>query len=67
MKSANLICLRSRRKITMESEPPVTFLSALEGINTLRKYTMAGLSSTVNKVYMGQQKVKQQQRTLMDI
>jgi hypothetical protein len=28
---------------------------------------MAGLSSTVNKVYMGQQKVKQQQRTLMDI
>jgi hypothetical protein len=50
-----------------KSEPPATFLSALEGINTLRKYMMPALSSIVNKVYMGQQKVKQQQRTLMDI
>jgi hypothetical protein len=59
-----------------KSEPPVTFLSALEGIDTVGKYLMkfdvdnnmmAALSSTKNEVYRVQQKAKQQQITLMDM
>jgi hypothetical protein len=53
-----------------KSEPPATFLSALEGIDTVRKYLMqfdvddnttAALSSIENEVYRVQQKVKKQQ------
>jgi hypothetical protein len=59
-----------------KSEPPATFLSAPEDIDTVRKYlmkfdvddnTMAALSSIENEVYSVQQKVKQQQLTLMDM
>jgi hypothetical protein len=59
-----------------KSEPPASFLSALEGTDTVRKYlmkfdvddnTMAALSSIKNKVYRVQQKAKQQLLTLMDI
>jgi hypothetical protein len=59
-----------------KSEPPATFLSALEGIDTVRKYrmkfdgddnTVAALSSIENEVYRAQQKVKKQQLTLMDM
>jgi hypothetical protein len=51
--------------------PPATYLSALKGINTARKYLMgfdvnddmmAALSSIENKLYRVQQKVKQQQQ-----
>jgi hypothetical protein len=57
-------------------EPPATFLSALEGIDTVRKYlmkfdvddnTMAALISIENAVYRIQQKAKKQQLTLMDM
>jgi hypothetical protein len=49
-----------------KSEPPVTFLSALEGINTVRKYLTkfdvdnmtAALSGIENEVYRVQQKEK---------
>jgi hypothetical protein len=59
-----------------KSEPPATFLSALEGIDTVRKYfmkfdvsdnTMAALSSILNEVYRVQQKAQKQQLTLMDM
>jgi hypothetical protein len=59
-----------------KSEPPATFLSALEGIDTVRKYLMkfdvndnmmAALSSIENEVYKVQQKAKKQQLTLMDM
>jgi hypothetical protein len=59
-----------------KSESPATFLSALEGIDTVRKYlmkfdaddnTMAVLSSTENEVYRVQQKAKKKQLTLMDM
>jgi hypothetical protein len=59
-----------------KSEPPATFLSALEGIDTVRKYlmkfdaddnTMAALSNIENEVYRVQQKAKKQQLTLMDM
>jgi hypothetical protein len=59
-----------------KSEPPATFLSAMEGIDTVRKYfmkfdvndnTMAALSSIENEVYRVQQKAKKQQLTLMDM
>jgi hypothetical protein len=59
-----------------KSEPPATFLSALEGIDTVRKYlmkfdvndnTMAALSSLENEVYRVQQKAKKQQLTLIDM
>jgi hypothetical protein len=58
-----------------KSEPPATFLSALEGIDSVTKYlmkfdvddnTMAALSST-DEVYRVQQKAKKQQLTLMDM
>jgi hypothetical protein len=51
-------------------------LSALEGIDTVRKYlmmfdvgdnTMAALSSIENEVYRVQQKAKKQQLTLLDM
>jgi hypothetical protein len=57
-------------------EPQAAFLSALEGIDTVRKYlmkfdvhdnTMAALSSIQNEVYRVQQKAKKQQLTLMDM
>jgi hypothetical protein len=59
-----------------KSEPPATFLSALEGIDTVRKYllkfdvddnTMVALSRIENEVYRVQQKAKKQQLTLMDM
>jgi hypothetical protein len=59
-----------------KSEPPATFLSALEGIDTVRKYLMkfdvndnmmAALSSIENEVFRVQQKAKKQQLTLMDM
>jgi hypothetical protein len=59
-----------------KSEPPASFLSAVEGIDTVRKYlmkfdvddnTMAALSSIENKVYRVQYKAKKQQLTLMDM
>jgi hypothetical protein len=59
-----------------KGEPPATFLCALEGIDTVRKYlmkfdvddnTMASLSSIENEVYRFQQKAKKQQLTLMDM
>jgi hypothetical protein len=51
------------------------FLSVVECTETVRKYlmkfnvdnTMATLRSTENEVYRVQQKVKQQQLTLMDV
>jgi hypothetical protein len=57
-----------------KSEPPATFLSALEGIDTVRKYlmkfdandnTIAALSSIENEVYRVQQKAKKQHLTSM--
>jgi hypothetical protein len=60
----------------VESEPPATFLSALEDIDTMRKYlinfevkdnTTAALSSIENEVCWVQQKAKKQQLTLMDV
>jgi hypothetical protein len=59
-----------------KSEPPAIFLSALVGIDTVKKYLMkfdvgdnmvAALSSIENEVYRVQQKVKKQQLTLMDM
>jgi hypothetical protein len=58
-----------------KSEPPATFLLALEGIDTVRKYLMkfdvenmmAALSSIENQVYRVQQKAEKQQLTLMDM
>jgi hypothetical protein len=60
----------------LKSEPPATFLSALEAADSVRKYlmkfdvddnTMAALSSIENEVYRVQQKVKKQQLTSMNM
>jgi hypothetical protein len=58
-----------------KGEPPATVLSALEGMNTVRKYLMkfgvdnmmAALSSIENKVYRVQQKAKKQLLILLDM
>jgi hypothetical protein len=59
-----------------KSEPPATFLSALEGINTVRKYLlmvsvvyikMAAISNMRTECTGVQQKAKKQQVTLMDV
>jgi hypothetical protein len=56
---------------SQKSKPPTTFLSALDGNDTLRTlccWSHDGcLSTTENKVYIVQHKVKQQQLTLMDM
>jgi hypothetical protein len=58
-----------------KSEPQPSFLSALEGIDIVRKYfmkfdvddMMAALSSIENEAYRVQQKAKKQHLTLMDM
>jgi hypothetical protein len=68
---------RKRKRMMVEKrEPPATFLSALEGINTVRKYLMkfdvddnttAALSSIENEVYRIQQKAKKQHNLIVCI
>jgi hypothetical protein len=58
-----------------KGEHPATFSSALEGMDTMRKYllkfyadnTMADFTSIENEVYRIQQKAKKQQLTLMNM
>jgi hypothetical protein len=58
-----------------KSEHPVTFLSSLRGIHTVRKYLMKFdvcnmipvLNSIENKVYRVPQKPKKQLRILLDM
>jgi hypothetical protein len=59
-----------------KSELPATFLSALEGINTVRKYllmvsvdyiNMAAISSMRTECIGVQQKAKKQEFTLVDM